>query len=231
MKTIRRNVFETNSSSVHCVTILSDKEYQNIKNGKAVLDYHDYVEITPQFIREKIAEDKRYSESSIEEYERNIKKFEKLIDVDTGDWSKEDKRTIVGWTWERLSGSELKIKLREYLERAKERIQENKDSITEADSLDPEKMVKLLERMIPDLERLKEEYNNYDDDEDDEDDEDALTADDYGCSEEEFNWAIGFLNDKDNIDTYGSGYDESSYDSRTIDGVTVHVLSYSGRDG
>lgn len=229
MKTIRRNVFETNSSSVHCVTILSDKEYQNIKNGKAVLDYHDYVEITPQFIREKIAKDKSYSESSIEEYEKNIKKFEKLIDVDTGDWSKEDKRTIVGWTWERLSGSELKIKLREYLENAKKRIQENKDSITEADSLDPEKMVKLLEKMIPDLERLKEEYHDYEDDEDD--DEDALTADDYECSEEEFNWAIGFLNDKDNIDTYGSGYDESSYDSRTIDGVTVHVLSYSGRDG
>lgn len=230
MRTIRRNVFETNSSSVHCVTILSDKEYQNIKNGKAVLDYHDYVEITPHFIREKIAEDKKYSESSIEEYEKNIKKFEKLIDVDTGDWSKEDKRTIVGWTWERLSGSELKIKLREYLERAKEHIQENKYFIAEADSLDPEKMVKLLERMIPDLERLKEEYHDYDDD-DEEDDEDILSANDYGCSEEEFNWAMGFLNDKDNIDTYGSGYDESSYDSRTIDGVTVHVLSYSGRDG
>lgn len=230
MKTVRRNVFETNSSSVHCVTILSDKEYQNIKNCKAVLDYHDYVEITPQFIREKIAEDKKYSESSIEEYEKNIEKFGKLIDVDTGDWSKEDKRTIVGWIWERLSGSELKIKLREYLEHAKKRIQENKDSITEADSLDPEKMVKLLERMIPDLERLKDEYHDYDDDEED-DDEDILSADDYGCSEEEFNWAIGFLSDKDNIETYGSGYDESCYDSRTIDGITVHVLSYSGRDG
>lgn len=92
-------------------------------------------------------------------------------------------------------------------------------------------MVKLLEKMTPDLERLKEEYNNYDDDEDEDDYGDVLTADDYGCSEEEFNWAISFLNDKDNIDTYGSGYDESSYDSRTIDGVTVHVLSYSGRDG
>lgn len=232
MKTIRRNTFETNSSSVHCVTILSDKEYQNIKNGKAVLDYRNYVEITPQFIREKIAEDKKYSESSIEEYEKNIEKFGKLIDVDTGDWSKEDKRTIVGWSWERLSGSELKIKLREYLEHAKKRIQENKDSITEADSLDPEKMVKLLERMIPDLERLKEEYHGYDDyDDEEDDDEDILSANDYDCSEEEFNWAIEFLNDKDNIETYGSGYDESCYDSRTIDGVTVHVLSYSGCDG
>lgn len=225
MKTIRRNVFETNSSSEHCVTILSDKEYQNVKNGKAVLDYHSYVEITPQFIREKIAEDKKHYESLIKELEKNIEKFEKLIDVDTGDWSKEDKRTIAGWTWERLSGSELKSKLCEYLERVKERIQENKDSIVESDSLDPEKMVKLLERMIPNLKRLKEEYN-----EDEDDNEDILSADDYGCSKEEFNWAIGFLIDKDDIDTYGSGYDESSYDSRTIDGVTVHVLSYSGYD-
>lgn len=225
MKTIRRNTFETNSSSVHCVTILSDKEYQNIKNGKAVLDYHNYVEITPQFIQEKIAEDKKYFESSIKEYEKNIEKFEKLINVDTGDWSEEDKRTIAGLTWKPLSGSELKIKLHEYLERAKEHIQENKDSIAEVDSLDPEKMVKLLERMIPNLKRLKEEYN-----EDEDDNEDILSADDYGCSKEEFNWAIGFLIDKDDIDTYGSGYDESSYDSRTIDGVTVHVLSYSGYD-
>lgn len=232
MKTVRRNVFETNSSSVHCVTILSDKEYQNIKNGKAVLDYHDYVEITPQFIREKIAKDKSYSESSIEGYEKNIKKFEKLIDVDTGDWTEEDKRTIVGWCWEHLSGSELKIKLREYLEQIKERIQYQKESIAEAETIDPEKMVKLLERMIPDLERLKDEYHDYDDNDDEEDDDEyILSANDYGCSEEEFNWAVGFLSDKDNIETYGSGYDESCYDSRTIDGVTVHVLSYSGRDG
>ena len=224
MKTIRRNVFETNSSSVHCVTILSDKEYQNIKNGKAVLDYRSYVEITPQFIREKIAEDKKYFESSIEECEKNIEKFEKLINVDTGDWSKEDKRAIAGWSCERLSGSELKIKLHEYLERAKEHIQENKDSIKEVDSLDPEKMAKLLEKMTPDLKRLKEEYHE-------DDDGDILFADDYGCSKEEFNWAIDFLNDKDNIDTYGGGYDESSYDSREIDGVIVHVLSYSGYDG
>ena len=188
---------------------------------KAVLDYRNYVEITPQFIQEKIVEDKKYFESSIKEYEKNIEKFEKLINVDTGDWSEEDKRTIAGWTWKRLSGSELKIKLHEYLERAKERIQENKDSISEADSLDPEKMVKLFEKMIPDLERLKEEYQK-------DDDGYILSADDYGCSEEEFNWAIEFLNDKDNIDTYGSGYDESRYDSRAIDGVMVHVLSYSG---
>ena len=82
-------------------------------------------------------------------------------------------------------------------------------------------MVKLFEKMIPDLERLKNEYQK-------DDDGYILSADDYGCSEEEFNWAIEFLNDKDNIDTYGNGYDESRYDSRAIDGVMVHVLSYSG---
>ncbi len=230
MKTIRRNVFETNSSSVHCVTILSDKEYNNIKNGKAVIDYQDYVEITPQFIQEKIAEDNKYSNANIEDYKQKLEKCEKLVDVDTGDWTEEDKRTIAGWEWKRLSGSELKIKLREFLEQIKERIQYQKDSIAETEAIDPKKMVKLLEKMIPDLDRLKE--HDYDEDDDD-DDEDYSTpsAESYGCTEEEFNWAVSFLRDKDNIDTYGSDYDESDYDSRTIDGVTVHVLSYSGYNG
>ena len=31
MKTIRRNTFETNSSSVHCVTILSVERYAKLK--------------------------------------------------------------------------------------------------------------------------------------------------------------------------------------------------------
>lgn len=229
MRTIRRNVFETNSSSVHCVTILSDKEYNNIKNGKAVIDYQDYIEITPQFIQEKIAEDNKYSNANIEDYKQKLEKCEKLVDVDTGDWTEEDKRTIAGWEWKRLSGSELKIKLREFLEQTKERIQYQKNSITETEAIDPKKMTKLLEKMIPDLDRLKE--HEYDEDDDEDEDYNVLSAKSYDCTEEEFNWAVSFLRDKDNIDTYGSGYDESDYNTRTIDGVTVHVLSYSGYNG
>lgn len=231
MRTIRRNVFETNSSSVHCVTILSDKEYNNIKNGKAVIDYQDYIEITPQFIQEKIAEDNKYSNANIEDYKQKLEKCEKLVDVDTGDWTEEDKRTIAGWEWKRLSGSELKIKLREFLEQTKERIQYQKNSITETEAIDPKKMTKLLEKMIPDLDRLKEHEYDEDDDEDEDEDYNVLSAKSYDCTEEEFNWTVSFLRDKDNIDTYGSGYDESDYNTRTIDGVTVHVLSYSGYNG
>lgn len=36
MKTIRLNVFETNSSSIHSFTICNDEEYKNFKNNKAL---------------------------------------------------------------------------------------------------------------------------------------------------------------------------------------------------
>ena len=37
MKTIRFNTFETNSSSCHVVTVLSDHEMEQLKNGKVLL--------------------------------------------------------------------------------------------------------------------------------------------------------------------------------------------------
>ena len=37
MKTIRNSVFETNSSSCHVVTVLSDYEIEEIKNGESLL--------------------------------------------------------------------------------------------------------------------------------------------------------------------------------------------------
>ena len=79
MKTIRRNTFETNSSSVHCVTILSDKEYQNIKNGKAVLDYRNYVEITPQFIQEKLQKIKNILSLQLKNMKRILKSLKSLL--------------------------------------------------------------------------------------------------------------------------------------------------------
>ena len=54
MKTIRRNTFETNSSSVHCVTILSDKEFNLIKEGKAVLEGNCVEEITSELVNNYI---------------------------------------------------------------------------------------------------------------------------------------------------------------------------------
>lgn len=43
MRSIRRNVFETNSSSCHCLTVLKPKVYGELKDQKAVVHnkYHD----------------------------------------------------------------------------------------------------------------------------------------------------------------------------------------------
>ena len=38
MKTIRRGVFETNSSSTHSITIVSEEEFEQWKNGKLLHD-------------------------------------------------------------------------------------------------------------------------------------------------------------------------------------------------
>lgn len=40
MKTIRNSVFETNSSSCHVVTVLSDDELENLKNNELLLEIH-----------------------------------------------------------------------------------------------------------------------------------------------------------------------------------------------
>lgn len=40
MRTIRNSVFETNSSSCHVVTVLSDYEMEKLKNNKLLLDIH-----------------------------------------------------------------------------------------------------------------------------------------------------------------------------------------------
>ena len=40
MKTIRNSVFETNSSSWHVVTVLSDYEMEKLKNNELLLDIH-----------------------------------------------------------------------------------------------------------------------------------------------------------------------------------------------
>lgn len=40
---IRRNVFETNSSSTHSLTMCSEKEFESWKNGDLLFDYWDEI--------------------------------------------------------------------------------------------------------------------------------------------------------------------------------------------
>lgn len=62
MKTqIRRSIFETNSSSVHSITMISGSEYDKWKNGELLYDKDTETLVTKEEI-EKIKEDdkKRY---------------------------------------------------------------------------------------------------------------------------------------------------------------------------
>ena len=222
MKTIRRNTFETNSSSVHCVTILSDKEFNLIKEGKAVLEGNCVEEITPELVNNYINDKIDSVENSIERSRKNIEHYNKLQDLDTGDWPEDDKRWIAGWDWKRLSGSELKIALRNAITQREKIIEDYTNNLTYLRGIDINKMTDLILQLTPSLSRLKSYY--------DEDDETPLYQE-YQCSESDFEFATKFLIDKDNIDTFGEGYEESRLDEREVDGVMVHVLSYSGRDG
>lgn len=225
MKTIRRNTFETNSSSVHCVTILSDKEFNLVKEGKAVIDYDHVKEITPDLINNYINDKIDSAKSSIEQFRKNIKHYKKLQDKDTGDWPEDDKRWVAGWDWKRLSGSDLKIAIRNAIANAEQNIGDYTNDLTYLRGIDTNKMTDLILQLTPSLSRLKSRY----DDEDDEDDE-IPSYEEYQCSESDFEFATEFLSDKDNIDTFGEGYEESHLDDREIDGILVHVLSYSGHD-
>lgn len=225
MKTIRRNTFETNSSSVHCVTILSDKEFNLVQEGKAVIDYDHVKEITPDLISNYINDKIDSAKSSIEQSRKNIEHYNKLQDLDTGDWPEDDKRWIAGWDWKRLSGSELKIALRNAITNAEQNIGDYTNDLTYLQGIDINKMTDLILQLTPSLSRLKSCY----DDEDDEDDEIPLYQE-YQCSESDFKFATEFLIGKDNIDTFGEEYEESHLDDREIDGILVHVLSYSGHD-
>lgn len=227
MKTIRRNTFETNSSSVHCVTILSDKEFNLIKEGKAVIDDHHVEEITPDLINNYINDKIDSAENSIERSRKNIEHYKKLQGQDTDDWPEDDKRWIAGWDWERKSGSELKIALRDVISREEKRIEYYTNNLAYLHKIDVNKITDLILQLTPSLNRFKNRY--YDDDE--EEDNETPSYEEYQCSESDFKFATEFLSKKDNIDTYGDQYEESRLDEREIDGVMVHVLSYSGRDG
>lgn len=227
MKTIRRNTFETNSSSVHSVTILSDKEFNLIKEGKAVLNDDCCEEITTKLIGDYISKEINNTENSIKRSRKSIERYETLQNQDTGDWPENDKRCIAGWDWSRKSGSELKIALRDVIAREEKNIERYTNNLVYLREVNVNKMTDLILQLVPSLSSLKSYY--YDDDEEEEDDDETPLYEKYQCSKPDCDFAIEFLSDKDNIDTYGEGYEESSLDEREIDGVMVHVLSYSGR--
>lgn len=88
MKQIRRNVFETNSSSTHSITMCSQSQFDDWKAGKILFDkWND------KFVMKKLTEeDKR---AAMEEYKDTYesrpfyKKWEELSEDEVNNWYNE----------------------------------------------------------------------------------------------------------------------------------------------
>lgn len=74
MQTIRQSVFETNSSSTHSVTVLTEDQFKDFKAGKSLIDENGkIVPVTRENIEEGAQDYAEYI--SEEEEEVNEQKF------------------------------------------------------------------------------------------------------------------------------------------------------------
>ena len=88
MEQIRRNVFETNSSSTHSITICSEDEYTKWKNGEMFFNRWTEELITMEKYNEEIAKFKEEFEKIYCDYEW---KDEKTKQEALEEWLNEDK--------------------------------------------------------------------------------------------------------------------------------------------
>jgi gas vesicle protein len=234
MKTIRHNVFETNSSSEHVVTILSDKEYKNIENGKAALDYRgSYIDLNKDALKNLIKEAIEDTEKDIEHIKSDIEEYSALENTDTGDWTTHQTYYISDDYSDSVKGAELKKKLKEKLTKWKSDIQESLEYIENLKKIDIIHLGSLIETTVKNLSSLEELFENASYDEVNLSNalaslKDKLVEDNLSFSDTEIKFISSKITEWDNIETFGDDYEESGNDERTIDGVTVHVLSYSG---
>ena len=80
MKTIRQNTFETNSSSTHSVAIVTEEEYENLRNGKYYLrNQYDFDVINHQerndIIYERMVQENWEFPTGIYDLDNEISKF------------------------------------------------------------------------------------------------------------------------------------------------------------
>lgn len=83
MKTIRHNVFETNSSSMHSLTIVPEEEFEKFKNCDLLLDYSTFVSAEDEYknVMENL---ERCEDNMSDEYRETYKTeltFEKFKEV------------------------------------------------------------------------------------------------------------------------------------------------------
>lgn len=82
MKKIRKNVFETNSSSTHSLVFCSDDEYKKIKSGRLYIGLYDDEFYTEEEFDKIVKEAAEECGVSVEEVLDNPKRYEIPVTLD-----------------------------------------------------------------------------------------------------------------------------------------------------
>lgn len=213
MRTIRQNVFETNSSSMHAVCILTETEYENIKSGKGLLVGEDhYEDLSVEAVQKYFNNQAEYLKERNDEYRAGLKEIKTLEKRDASSLTNKE-RSFIRWNIE-LFKSDPKKAIENGTKELKDQISENEKNL---ETLENEEFIKNVADkallVVDSLSYIKDNDFDY---------EEA------GLTEKEFEYIQDFLSEKDNLDTFGDGYEHNEVDSRTINGQKVYVLSYSG---
>lgn len=86
MRQIRKNVFETNSSSTHSITMCSQSQFDDWKAGKLLFDYWDRGFVSAKEMTEADKEDARDEYKQLYEGQSYYKKWEDLSEDEVNKW-------------------------------------------------------------------------------------------------------------------------------------------------
>jgi hypothetical protein len=86
MKQIRRNVFETNSSSTHSITMCSQSQFEDWKNGKILFDDWNKEFVKAKELTTADKEDAKNEYKRLYEVQSYYKKWEDLSEDEVNKW-------------------------------------------------------------------------------------------------------------------------------------------------
>lgn len=86
MRQIRKNVFETNSSSTHSITMCSQSQFDDWKAGKLLFDYWDGGFVSAKEMTKADKEDARDEYKQLYESQSYYKKWEDLSEDEVNKW-------------------------------------------------------------------------------------------------------------------------------------------------
>ncbi len=86
MRQIRKNVFETNSSSTHSITMCSESQFDDWKAGKLLFDYWDECFVNAQEMTKTDKENARDEYKQLYEGQSYYKKWEDLSEDEVNKW-------------------------------------------------------------------------------------------------------------------------------------------------